>query len=62
MPFNRKSFEICTFTSPNEPYLQSEKDNTDKIDQNKMRDVSELIYNAILSLDHKIGDKIDSGE
>ena len=62
LPFIREGFEICSFTSPEENYLYSTEDNIDKIDQNKLRDVSELIYNAILSLDHKIGDKIDSGE
>ncbi|QEE15986.2 M28 family peptidase [Promethearchaeum syntrophicum] len=62
LPLNQKSFEICSLTSPNKPYLHTAEDNTDKIDQNKMRDVSELIFNAIISLDQKIGDKIDLGE
>ena len=62
LPFIREGFEICSFTSPDETYLYSAEDNIDKIDQNKLIDVSELIYNAILSLDHTIGGKIDSGE
>ena len=62
LPFIREGFEICSFTSSDETYLYSPEDNIDKIDQNKLIDVSELIYYAILSLDHKIEDKIDSGE
>ena len=62
LPFVREGFEICSFTSPDEIFLYSSEDNIDKVNQNKLRDVSELIYNAIQSLDHKIGDKIDSGE
>ena len=62
LPFIHEGFKICSFSSPDESFLYTSEDNFDKIDQNKLRDVSELIYNAILSLDHKIGDKIDSGE
>ena len=55
LPLNREGFEICSFTSHDETYLYTNEDNIDKLNQNKMRDVSELIYNSILLLDHKIG-------
>ncbi|MHA1764936.1 MAG: M28 family peptidase [Promethearchaeota archaeon] len=61
-PFMNRNIEICSISSPDEYFLNPSLDNVNMVDKKKLLDVSELVYNVILSLDHKIGDKIDSGE
>ncbi len=61
-PFLRKNFGICSFTAKNKDQFYGLQNNIEKINQKALTDVSELIYNLILSLDLRIGDKIESGE
>ncbi len=61
-PFLRENYRICSFTSNKNALFYKQQNKIEIINQKALTDVSELIYNLILSLDLRIGDKIESGE
>ena len=61
-PFLNKNIRICSFTFKNKGFFYEFQNKFDKINQKTLTDVSEFIFNIILSLDLRIRDKIESGE